>query len=629
MDIKMYVECRLFGDDYDNHYVSGVSMADGTTTKNILKNIPGERDYLLAGERVSDGCDHDFTLNVRQVREAYRVSTTVQNNSGADTKIEMIANVALRHLEFTKVHRMRSFWSAEGHLVTDTKAELNLSPSWAGQGARIEKFCNLSSAPNKIYHPFICLENEETGEFLGFMLSGGYAWQIELIERDREFFLSGGQADYDTGRWRKNLKAGESYTTGETFIAVGHSIEEVCGKLTAAQEPSISPKDDHMAIAFNEYCVTWGNANEENLLRILETLKDKGIGLFVIDSGWYLEGGNWWDDQGNWNINKNNFPNGFKHVTAKAREYGMIPGLWYEIEVVGNHVAAYNETDHLLKRDGVPITVGGCRFWDMTDPWVIDYLTEKVIYALRDNDFGYIKIDYNSQIPVGCDGFESDGEGLRRQMQGVIAFYKRIREILPDMIIELCASGGHRLVPDFLEVSSQASFSDAHETKYIPVIAANCHRFMQPRQSQIWAVLRAKDDITRIQYSLCNTFLGRMCLSGDIYDLSETQWQVVDAGMAFYKEAAEIIEKGTTTLIQSDCKDVTVPVGCQLVVREYEGKKLLVFHRFENSVSIGAWLRMHEDRPQIAELAGLYKGTVLAHYGEADRDFSAESWIIR
>ena len=85
------------------------------------------------------------------------------------------------------------------------------------------------------------------------------------------------------------------------------------------------------------------------------------------------------------------------------------------------------------------------------------------------------------------------------------------------------------------------SFSDAHETTAIPLIAANMHRVIRPGQSQIWAVLRAGDSRERLYYSLISTFLGRMCLSGDIYDLSPEQWEIVDQGMAFYRMVSDII----------------------------------------------------------------------------------------
>ena len=78
------------------------------------------------------------------------------------------------------------------------------------------------------------------------------------------------------------------------------------------------------------------------------------------------------------------------------------------------------------------------------------------------------------------------------------------------------------------------SFSDAHETLEIPIIAANLQRLILPRQSQIWAVLRKDDTVQRLSYSLAATFLGRMCLSGEIHDLSPAQWRLVVSAMKFY-----------------------------------------------------------------------------------------------
>ena len=109
--------------------------------------------------------------------------------------------------------------------------------------------------------------------------------------------------------------------------------------------------------------------------------------------------------------------------------------------------------------------------------------------------------------------------------------------------------------------------------------------------------------------------LGRMCLSGDIYDLSDEQWATVDEGMKFYRRAADIIKNGRTVLIDCAAESYNRPTGCQLVLREYNGEGLAVLHRFEDSRLPGRIL------PEDAE--------VIAEFGEADRDFSAKAWIYR
>ena len=136
-----------------------------------------------------------------------------------------------------------------------------------------------------------------------------------------------------------------------------------------------------------------------------------------------------------------------------------------------------------------------------------------------------------------------------------------------------------------MRLASQASFSDAHEIFSLPIIAANLHRVIKPEQSQIWAVLRADDTDSRIYYSMCATFLGRMGLSGDVYDLSDHQWDLINGATAFYREAAPIIKDGKTTYLDNGVYSYNDPAGEQLVIRELGNKKLMVFHRFKDSVS--------------------------------------------
>jgi alpha-galactosidase len=251
----------------------------------------------------------------------------------------------------------------------------------------------------------------------------------------------------------------------------------------------------------------------------------------------------------------------------------------------------------------------------MEDPWVDAHLTKYVIDNLKENDFGYIKIDYNDTMGIGCDGPEGMGENLRNKVLATQKFFRKMKKEIPDLVIESCSSGGHRLEPSFMELASMASFSDAHECLSLPIIAANMHRVIKPSQSQIWAVMRKDDSDERIFYSICSTFLGRMGLSGDVYDLNDHQWELLDEGMAFYHKAADIIKNGKTTHLVADTESYNDPTGAQLVIREHEGKTLIVYHRFRDSKPLEEFAALHHiEVPQ---------GEAIATYGRADKDFSA------
>jgi alpha-galactosidase len=125
-----------------------------------------------------------------------------------------------------------------------------------------------------------------------------------------------------------------------------------------------------------------------------------------------------------------------------------------------------------------------------------------------------------------------------------------------------------------------ASFSDAHECPEIPIIAAALHRVILPAQSQIWAVLQAGDSLRRINYSLINTFLGVMCLSGDVIHLSDAQWEKVTEGTAFYRQVRRIIRDGVSAFYGEVSESWRHPEGWQAVVRTSGEGTLAVIHTF-------------------------------------------------
>ena len=258
----------------------------------------------------------------------------------------------------------------------------------------------------------------------------------------------------------------------------------------------------------------------------------------------------------------------------------MKPGLWFEPETCACQSDLFKREDLLLKRDGAVLDTDNRRFLDLRKPEAQAYLDERVIALLKDNGFSYVKIDYNDCIGVGCDDPDGLGEGLRRNMLGTQDFFRRMKERVPDLMIENCSSGGHRLEPSMLAVSDIASFSDAHECVEIPIIAASLHRLMLPGQSQIWAVMRKTDSLRRIGYSLINTYLGVMCLSGDIADLSGEQWKAVEESIRFYREVQNIIRDGVSSFFGSGQQSWRHPRGWQAVLRSLGRRSLLVAHSF-------------------------------------------------
>jgi alpha-galactosidase len=599
--VESLAQVKLIGDAVSG-YAQGSTMRNSETVaslcyagQEILKNGPlTEIVTTLRSER-GYACEHH--LIYREGDESFTVWTDFRNEGNVPLTLEMLASFSLSGLTpFAEddapdrlfLHSFRSHWSAEGRHHCQSVEDLGLERSWLPHAIRAERFGQVGTMPVRDFFPFIGLEDRAAGVFWGAQLAWAGSWQMEAYRRDDELSLSGGLADREFGHWLKNIAPGETLASPPAYIStVKGDLDDLCQRLTAmqgrAQEQSPASEQTLPVIA-NEWCTTWGKPEHDRVVGIAKRLHDSGAKYFVIDAGWYRgDDGNWFISQGEWTPNSNLFPQGIASTAAAIREQGLIPGIWFEFEVVGSQSSLFDShTQHFLKRDGQPIESGQRHFWDFRDPWVHEYLREKVIALLRKAGFGYIKVDYNDTIGIGVDGAESLGEGLRQHILAVQDFFSELRREIPDLVIEVCSSGGHRLEPSMLALSSMASFSDAHESLEIPIIAANLHRLMLPRQSQIWAVLHASDTFQRLAYSLSAGFLGRLCISGEFEQLDGNQWSVVQDAIRFYGQVAPIIKNGKSRLYQQIGNAWRHPQGAQAVVRISEdgNQALIVAHTF-------------------------------------------------
>ncbi len=599
--VESLVQFKIIGDS-SNGFSQGITMHNSDTLSSLRysrqeKIERGDETEIITYLNSDRGYSCEHHLRYCQGDEALTFFSIIRNEGPKTFSLEMLSSFSLDSItpfasddapNRLHVHRFRSFWSAEGRHISQPVEELHLERSWSGYGVRAERFGQVGSMPVHGYHPFAAIEDRTVGVFWGATLAWSGSWQMELYRRDDQLSLSGGLADREFGHWFKNLAPGESFTSPIAYVTtVKGNFDDLCQRLTATQTKALEQVPDSeqdLPVLVNEFCTTWGNPTHERISALAKRLKGSGVKYFVIDAGWYRgENGDWSSNQGEWNPSRELFPEGIAATAKFIREQGLIPGLWFEFEVVGSQSMLFDQmVDHFLKRDGIPVSAGERRFWDFRDPWARDYLYKKVVLFLHDNGFRYIKVDYNETIGIGVDGAESLGEGLRQHILGVQDFFREMRKELPDLVIEVCASGGHRLEPSMLALASMASFSDAHESPEIPIIAANLHRLILPRQSQIWAVLHASDSFQRLIYSLASGFLGRLCLSGELDELDEKQWSLVQEIIRFYNLVSPIIKNGRSKLYQYIGLSWQHPQGAQGVLRTSTDNRqaLLVVHSF-------------------------------------------------
>ena len=598
-EVDPLVHVHVAGEAYPGGFAQGRTLRNSATTQGLAvrdhqREERAGRTVLRTTLVAQSGlvCGHELIVDGKT--GVIEVRTTADNPTSKPLTLELLSSFSLGGLTpfavddaagRLQVHRFRSTWSAEGRHEVRSVEELNLERSWTGHGVRTERFGQSGSLPVNGWFPAVGLEDTVAGVTWLAQLATPGTWQLEIYRRADQLALAGGGADRLAGEWRKILQPGESFSAPPAYLTVvAGSIDAATDRLIAAQRIRATARPDveeTMPVVFNEWCTSWGHPTHDDIVRLANALADTGVKYLVIDDGWAERPGDGFQQNGDWIVNRRAFPGGLRATTEAIRARGLIPGIWFEFEVVNPGSAAWQQTTHQLHRDGTVLQVGNRRFWDFRDPWVHDYLAARVIDRLREDGFGYLKVDYNDSIGPGVDGPESPGENLRQHLAGVQRFFGRLRTELPDLVIENCSSGGHRLEPSMLALTAMSSFSDAHETPDIPLIAADLNRLVWSAQKQIWAVLRRADSKQRLSYSLAATFLGRMCLSGDLTDLDETARRFVREAVAFYREAAPIIRDGIFRCIREGMASYQHPTGHQIVTihDDAKGKLLLVWHR--------------------------------------------------
>ncbi len=589
--VDSLVQLHVGGDAYPPFFAGGKTLRNGASVAGLAfqgQHVEREGNATTVVTTLAGAggfaCHHHLSW---RAGENFLVSHTVfENTGGADLILEMLSSFCIGGLSpFAPddasgrlvLHRLASAWCAEGRLRSEPLEDLQLEVFHAGPVENSLRWGQVGSMPVRGHFPFVALEDTGAGVSWGVHLALPGSWQLEAGRRDDKLSLSGGLADRELGHWQKLVRPGMTFETPVAVLACAAcGVEAICERLVSFQEREPArpaPVEADLPIVFNEWCTSWGNPTHESLLALADRLQ--GVAqVLVMDAGWYI-------GHGDWDENTDRFPHGLAATARAIRERGMGVGIWFEFENCEPNSRAYHEhTAHLLARDGVPLTTQTRRFFDFRDEWTHDYFAERVIGLLRRTGIGYLKVDYNDTIGLGADGSESLGEALREHLDGVQRFWRRIREELPDLVIENCASGGHRLEPSMMALCDQASFSDAHELRSIPIIAANLHRAILPRKSQVWAVVRAEDDEARIVYSLAATLLGRMCLSGDVLQLDASQWDIVMRGSAFYRAVWPVIAHGCTRRFGPEVASHSHPTGWQGVLRWSDAGALVVCHRF-------------------------------------------------
>ncbi|MEM1164717.1 MAG: glycoside hydrolase family 36 protein, partial [Planctomycetota bacterium] len=522
---------------------------------------------------------------------AFRVNTTLRNESDRPLTLDWLSTIGLSGITpFARdealgrlvLHRFRSGWSSEVRHVADPVERLHLERSWPGVGVAIERIGQTGSMPVRDHYPCLVVEDIDARAAWGMAVCAPGSWDMQVMRRGDDLCLYAGLGGSDRALWSVTLEPGESTTAPTVHLAAAAGgVDEVCDRLRELVDAGSGPEPAYerdLPASFNDWCANWGDCRDDTLVPLIERLRGSGVRYFTIDAGWFRAEdkladadssvpGGWAIAEGDWAVNDEKYANGLGATATGIRAAGMVPGLWFEPEVVGRGAARFDREGWTVCSDGTPVTQHVRRFVDLANPTVREHLRRTVIERIHNDGFGYVKLDYNEALGPGIDGPASPGENLRMHLDRVIDFLGELREEVPGLVIELCSAGGHRLEPGFAMIADQLSFSDNHEGPDGPIQVAELHRLLPARKLQIWAVLRPELDHAETVYRLTTALMGRLCLSGQVHELRDEQWSAALQSVELCHELAPLIRTGRSRLVSRRASHLRSPRGWQAMIR--------------------------------------------------------------
>lgn len=187
-------------------------------------------------------------------------------------------------------------------------------------------------------------------------------------------------------------------------------------------------------------------ANEQNQKEFIDSYLKKGLKIdyWWMDAGWYVgaaEKG--WPWTGTWEVDRraHRFPRGLRAISDYAHSKAVNIIVWFEPERVaeGTWLATEYPAWILGGSKGGLLNLGDPQAWS----WLVNHIDK----TITDEGIDLYRQDYNiGPISYWHHNDTEDRQGITeiKYVMGYLAYWDELLRRHPGMLIDSCASGGHR-----------------------------------------------------------------------------------------------------------------------------------------------------------------------------------------
>uniref|UniRef100_A0A060T9H5 alpha-galactosidase n=1 Tax=Blastobotrys adeninivorans TaxID=409370 RepID=A0A060T9H5_BLAAD len=493
-----------------------------------------------------------------------RSTVTIKNSSGKEIVLQNASSMVIGELtsgsenwwDDYNVHFAHSSWFREAQWQMRTLPEVGLDDFALKKfGYECTRACfavsNTGTFSTNGHLPMGALTKKDGTRSWLWQIEHSGSWRWEIGDYfDGVYVLAGGPTEQEN-HWRKVLCPGNEFTSVPVAMVVSNDNLERSFQILNSYRRRIRryhEDNDKLPIIFNDYmnCLM-GDPTTEKVEALIKPAADSGAEYFCIDCGWYSNDNGWWDTVGEWEPSLVRFPGGLKPVLDNIRKAGMIPGLWLEPEVIGvnSPIASKLPDEAFFCRDGVRVLEQQRYQLDYRHPLVIERMDKIVDNLVNNFGVGYFKFDYNIDVTQGTDvNSDSPGDGMLEHRRAYMKWVNALFDRHPGLVIESCSSGAQRLDYDLLSVHPLQSSSDQQDPVKYAAISGSIPTALTPEQNAVWAYPQAEWSNELTAFTVVNSLLGRVHLSGRLDLLNKEQLSIVRDGMDVYKSIRANLKTG-------------------------------------------------------------------------------------
>lgn len=513
---------------------------DGVTRTDIVLNDPL---YDI---------DLTLTFTAYDKENVITQSSTLKNNENGRLTVENLASTYLPlHADSYYLTHFHGVWATEMQLVEE-RLQPGIKSVEAKRGVQATQTANPAF--------LLALDGparEEEGEVYAGALawSGNYKITFEEDECGR-LNVVGGINDFASTYYLDN---GDTLTTPDmvwTFSNSGRG--QVSRNLHDwIRHHSLAHADMERPVVLNSWEGAYMDFDEKTITDMIDDAAKIGVEMFVLDDGWFGNGDYARNtDQaglGDWQVNTQKLPRGIDYLAKHAVKNGLRFGIWIEPEMVNpKSQLAENHPDWIVKSgDREKLQIRQQWILDLTNPEVQDFIVKTFDDVLgMSPDISYIKWDANRFVTdFGSEYLPADRQShfWINYTKGLYSVYDRIREKHPDVMIQLCSSGGARLDMGALRYHDEFWTSDNTNSLdririqnstniFYPAIATASHVSTSPNhQTGMMAPLKFRFDVA---------MSGRLGLELQPKHLNEEEWDFARTAIESYKKIRPIVQFG-------------------------------------------------------------------------------------